>query len=295
MKLALPRANVIRARSSTTAHRNGASVQPASLRPDGEVDPIALRANAQQRKAAHKAPRNAHSISTPDKAVAAPKSRQRAGGKDEWRPIATFVVEFELHGSDPGSIERRTRVHHHETMVDKAWPGFVRGELCDWIAAQLQSQIDAAYAQQAQTVDARAQPLLEPPLTDWRLATVRVRRAAHAGHIATLYDHGRCTPALLAAGSPFVVELELERASTGADAPASVLAYQVRAHNRDTRTSIELGSAPVVDGTHAPGRTLNINVGALTAAGSYRLECVPIVAAGPLDAASTAIALLQIV
>lgn len=285
MKLALPRANNLRARA------NGSRVVldrlPRSATAASPNDGAAIST-----RTAHGSADIAH---LNDKAAAPGKARPRAARKDEWRPIATFVVEFELRGGDEAPAERRTRAHHHEAMLDKSWAGFVRVELCDWIAAQLQGQLDSVYAQQAQGVARRAQEQPGSPATDWHLDGVRLCRAGNAAPIAMPYDRGRCTPALLAAGSPFVIELELARSATGSHALAQVHGYRVRAHNRDTRSNLELGSAPLVDHDHASRKTLSLNVSALTIPGSYRLECVPLTADGALDTAVIAIPLLQIV
>lgn len=314
MKLALPTANVRnRGNGSRAAARNGAQVPhdggaedspPTRQRRAQPSDPIVVAdprkpVGTTGRNGALKplkaAQRKAHAVRAVEPAAGAAKGRQRGANGSEWRPIATFVVEFELRGGDAHPLERRTRAHHHETMLDKAWPGFVRGELCDWIAAQVQDQINAEQAQHASAPTQRALAQIATPALDWHIGQVRVARAGNAERIATLYDHGRCTPALLAAGSAFVIELDLERTPTRAGERSHVDGYQVRALNRDTRVRIDLGAAPLVDGSDAPAKTLNLNVAALAGAGSYRLECVPLVAGHALDAAAVSIPLLQVV
>ncbi len=314
MKLALPSANVrARRNGMRVAARNGAQVlddggpehsPTASPRQARQSDPIIIgdprsTEEATRRNGAVKptkaAQRKAHAPRTVEPAAGATKSKQRGGNQGEWRPIATFVVEFELRGGDGHPAERRTRAHHHETMLDKAWPGFVRGELCDWIAAQVHDQLSAEQTQLASALTQRALAQIATPALDWQIGHVRVARAGSTERIATLYDHGRCTPALLATGSAFVIELDLERARARPGERSHVDGYQVRALNRDTRARIDLGAAPLVDGNDAPAKTLNLNVAALTHAGSYRLECVPVVEGRALDAAAVSIPLLQVV
>lgn len=272
MKLALPTANV-------RANKNGARV------------------------ASRPAARNGASVRAIDQMVGTTKGKPRSRNQSDWRPIATFVVEFELRDGEGGALERRTRAHHHEATRDKAWPGFVRAELCDWIASQVQDQLDTERAQQVTALAERstkqgmqrALAKVETPALDWQVSHVRLARAGRAERIATLYDHGRSTPALLAADSAFVIELDLERASVCNSEPSHVDGYVVRALNRDTRARIELGTVPLVDGDSAPGKTLNLNVTALPTAGSYRLECVPVTGGRILDASAVAVPLLQVV
>jgi hypothetical protein len=65
----------------------------------------------------------------------APASRHPVMSKDVgWRPIASFVVEFQENEITP---ERRTKVHHIEADKNRMWSSFEQAELCAWMVEQL--------------------------------------------------------------------------------------------------------------------------------------------------------------
>jgi hypothetical protein len=66
-----------------------------------------------------------------------PKSRR----KETWKPVASFVVEFQSRAgseaSEPPAARWRTAAHHVEEDRDEAWPGWDFGALGGWMAGQL--------------------------------------------------------------------------------------------------------------------------------------------------------------
>jgi hypothetical protein len=56
-----------------------------------------------------------------------------------WKPVASFVVEFQEHEVEG---ERRTRVHHVEADKNRMWSGIEHEELCAWMVQQLGGQAD---------------------------------------------------------------------------------------------------------------------------------------------------------
>ena len=66
-----------------------------------------------------------------------PKSRR----KETWKPVASFVVEFQSRAggeaSEPPAARWRTAAHHVEEDRDEAWPGWDFGALGGWMADQL--------------------------------------------------------------------------------------------------------------------------------------------------------------
>lgn len=60
------------------------------------------------------------------------------GGETEWKPFASFVVEFQVRESvEDEDEERRTTVHHMEGDTDASWPDIESVELCRWMLGQI--------------------------------------------------------------------------------------------------------------------------------------------------------------
>lgn len=54
-----------------------------------------------------------------------------------WKPIASFVVEFQEQAED-GQPQRRTKVHYMEADMETTWPGIEREQLGLWIEQHVQ-------------------------------------------------------------------------------------------------------------------------------------------------------------
>jgi hypothetical protein len=54
-----------------------------------------------------------------------------------WKPIASFVVEFQQKVED-GQVQRRTTVHHMEADEEISWPGIEREQLGLWLEQHVQ-------------------------------------------------------------------------------------------------------------------------------------------------------------
>lgn len=74
--------------------------------------------------------------------AAAPAPRpQPVNEQPEWKPVASFVVEFQQH-EETGTL--RTSVHHVEADRTHHWPGVQQAALCQWMTAQLGDHATAA-------------------------------------------------------------------------------------------------------------------------------------------------------
>jgi hypothetical protein len=60
----------------------------------------------------------------------------------EWRPVASFVLEFQSRGGDEATDERwRTVAHYVEQDLDEIWPGLDCIALCGWMADHLETSV----------------------------------------------------------------------------------------------------------------------------------------------------------
>jgi hypothetical protein len=64
---------------------------------------------------------------------------QPALGEAHWKPIATFVVEFQSRTDASGIEERRTACQQHETAREQTWPGIDCERTCEWMLAQIEA------------------------------------------------------------------------------------------------------------------------------------------------------------
>ena len=63
----------------------------------------------------------------------------RAAAAQAWRPVASFVVEFQHRGADPtDGLAWRTTVHHVEGDRNERWPGVDCPALAEWMTAQFE-------------------------------------------------------------------------------------------------------------------------------------------------------------
>jgi hypothetical protein len=75
----------------------------------------------------------------PARANASPKPAVRDGAPGEapgWKPVASFVVEFQST-SDPSEERWRTTVHHLEMDRNESWAGIDANALSQWMVQQL--------------------------------------------------------------------------------------------------------------------------------------------------------------
>jgi len=58
-------------------------------------------------------------------------------GSAEWKPIASFVVEFLSRIIEGDTEQRHTKVQHIETDTNASWPGIENVALCRWMLEQM--------------------------------------------------------------------------------------------------------------------------------------------------------------
>lgn len=88
---------------------------------------------------------------TAEQPVASEESLSESGMSQElnpsyktqvWRPIASFVVEFQKRTIVEQQAEYRTMVHHSETDTDApGWPGLESNQLCKWMIEQMSDEL----------------------------------------------------------------------------------------------------------------------------------------------------------
>jgi hypothetical protein len=56
---------------------------------------------------------------------------------DDWKPFASFVVEFQMRTHTDQRAEHRTKAHHIEEDTCAHWPGLESTQLCQWMLQQV--------------------------------------------------------------------------------------------------------------------------------------------------------------
>ena len=58
-----------------------------------------------------------------------------------WKPFASFVVEFQMRTLDGQKPEQRTKVHHIETDTCAHWSGIENRQICQWMLDQVAESV----------------------------------------------------------------------------------------------------------------------------------------------------------
>ena len=98
------------------------------------------------------------------------QANSTAGAADEWKPFASFVVEYLGRTVEGETEQRRTKVHHLETDTDTNWPNIVTVELCRWMLEQTGEIAAPELDQLFEESRARLQRELEQELEEQRAA-----------------------------------------------------------------------------------------------------------------------------
>jgi hypothetical protein len=99
-------------------------------------------------------------------------------GGGTWKPMASFVVEFQNRTGQEQPLEWRTAVHYMEADIEANWPGIELEQLCQWIE------------QQPNISQLRAKVLPKSEVTPTEEMTKEIRdnngRSANAGNLPSL-------------------------------------------------------------------------------------------------------------
>lgn len=64
------------------------------------------------------------------------QAKSLAALQSEWKPLASYVVEFQTRTLSDQTVERRTSVHYMEADTSMTWPGIEHEALCHWMNQQ---------------------------------------------------------------------------------------------------------------------------------------------------------------
>lgn len=131
-----------------------------------------------------------------------------------WKPIASFVVEYQIRMASEQLTERRTVAHYMEEDHTHTWPGIEGKQLCEWIINQI-----------PQTLSRNLEPLNKQHLgelqdvksTAIRITHLRIRQPANPTSPITSIEPGTHSQASVLHGQPFHVEIDFELVGSKAE------------------------------------------------------------------------------
>jgi len=214
----------------------------------------------------------------------------------EWRPFASFVVEFRQR-SVGGQVERCTHVHHVEADIDDEWPGMEGEQLCSWIVEHIQKKpqpeprLDLPPEPQTREEPSAAVPPVQ-------VTRVRVLQPPDTGELAGGVQPAEWYRFLVKGNEPFDLEVFLELAEPlSREAATQNITYRVQteARNRSTGDRVILGkSEPGVLREGAISYTAVLPVATLQP-GTYSLRVLATLDSRPPRLGYLEIPLLQVV
>lgn len=231
-----------------------------------------------------------------------PRVDHRAASAREngWHELAQFMVYVESKaksGDEDSCADTRTSIHHIETGEHECWPGVGLEQAREWMRRRIdpRSYREVASRVAATSTPARPdRPASGHDVPGWTITRIRLLRM-QPERATTIFERNECRPALVAAHCPFVVEITIEAqddivARAGPDVTFGVC---LRAHNRDTGAVVDLGRGNLR--TPQPNANPAIICLQLMApvAGSFRLECIPMVDGIEIPSQALRLPLLQ--
>lgn len=235
----------------------------------------------------------------------------RSGGKpdsppeeDEWKPFASFVVEFQVCKGKNGAEKQRTAVHHLEADKNEGWAGIEDERLCRWMLERIgeerpqrpeeQPSVEALPSEATgEQPPAQVQPAGQPPVTV-EVTQIRAFQPPETTTPQVMAPSGGTSVGLVRGGEPVSFELSFQLSGPGATELAKSHARinaVVYAYNRSTGVKKHLcGSTgmkkhlsdnePKSAQEDKLSRT-TILPQAVLERGTYRLDCLATLAVTP--------------
>jgi len=164
----------------------------------------------------------------------------------QWKPVATFIVEFQTRRTKDQVIEQRTKVNYHDTDQQVVWPGVESQRISRWMVEQAGDKLHPETEEiQRPELIVNAQPQVAARLSV-TVTRIGVYQPAGTEVPLALGKNGRPNFGAVNASNPFTLEadFELSEEATAIIGEQGIL-YTAKfyAHNRLTGDKIHLGDA----------------------------------------------------
>jgi hypothetical protein len=154
-------------------------------------------------------------------------------GEGEWKPFASFVVEFQARAAEGRARERRTTVHYMEGDRGETWPGIEGQSLCRWMLDQMGETVDWDREEEA---PGEARPVAPPPVTV-DITQIQAFQPPHAASPVGIGRSDRPFSGFVRSGEPLAFQVSFALAGpTAAVAAKEQVAYRARFYAGDLST-----------------------------------------------------------
>ena len=130
--------------------------------------------------------------------------------EDGWKPVASFVVEYQTRKIGERPIEQRTVAHHMEEDRNRTWPIIEGKQLCQWIIDQIPPELSRNREKQELLY---TQPLGESfdiKTTAVKITQLRILQPANTTSPVQTIDPGIAAQASVLHEQPFTFEVDFE-------------------------------------------------------------------------------------
>ena len=200
------------------------------------------------------------------------KARHRTAQGD-WKPFASFIVEFQYRSAN-GAREQRTTAHHMEADKEVAWSGIEGDRLTSWMLERLPP---LAAEREKRSENGSGQQTAVATIEPVNLAITGIRVLQSPETDTPLFARGEVYPGFVEGAKSFALETTFDLSGPGAADTAkshSPFQAQVYAHNLATAETIHLGDTTPNCLADSKFRYTARLAEASLAPGVYRLDCV---------------------
>lgn len=165
--------------------------------------------------------------------------------EDGWKPLASFVIEFQARELDGQAEECRTAVHHMEADNGTIWPGVESDLLCPWILDQIRDDPRLGPPKHG---DAKASPRKELSVKI-RILEVRVFQPSGSDTAIHTVGAGVGFEGSVKGNEPLRFEVDFELTGPAASKAAAkqiTCIAQCYAYSKANKTSVHLGDSEPV-------------------------------------------------
>lgn len=242
----------------------------------------------------------------------------------EWKPFASFVVEFQTLQAAGQTVEQRTKVHYMEGDKSETWPYVERERLCQWMldqveeglpqeikeerateqppAVEIQPTADQPVARVEEPATVEEVEQVEPQVAAAEPATLTVSQLQvfqppQTGRPTATGETGRPFLGYVRGNQSFALEAPFELAGSAAvEAANKQRAYQVQFYAYELATGATTHLGDTQQGALIEGRlsyTAQLPEASLPP-GTYRVRALAVVQATPPIIAFLEVPLLQV-
>ena len=130
--------------------------------------------------------------------------------EDGWKPVASFVVEYQTRKIGERPIEQRTVAHHMEEDRTRTWP-FIEGkQLCQWIINQIPQELSRNQEKHELLYAQPPGEYSDIKSTAVKITQLRILQPANSTSPVQTIDPGIAAQASVLHEQPFTFEVDFQ-------------------------------------------------------------------------------------